>query len=296
MTRLSHIQYAVPQTLHARLDIATAIRALAAADNQCFERSVTLVKVQRDFDLIAEIVRDTWQILAKSGYDPNEPRVPAGNPDGGQWTEEGGGTQSGGSGEVLSDATPEDNWVPGAQYAANDSPRIGHNHGPPLEDPPEIPPELPATKQAINTFLKAAAYWLEEAGLAEEPVGDFILALQAAGWLSNYLPYVYAYLDPPKTLEELQQDALSPAPGYNIHHIVEQTSAMQDGYPRSMIDDPDNLVRIPTLTHWQITTWFQTANPNYNDFAPRDYLRGKSWDERRRVGLDALIRFGVLTP
>jgi hypothetical protein len=28
----------------------------------------------------------------RSGYDPNQPRVPAGNPDGGQWTSSGGGS------------------------------------------------------------------------------------------------------------------------------------------------------------------------------------------------------------
>lgn len=30
--------------------------------------------------------------LAKAGFDPEEPRVPAGNPDGGEWTSEGGDT------------------------------------------------------------------------------------------------------------------------------------------------------------------------------------------------------------
>jgi hypothetical protein len=51
-------------------------------------------------------------------------------------------------------------------------------------------------------------------------------------------------------LEELQQDALSPQVGNNIHHIVEQTSAAQDGFAWSMIDAPENRVRIPTLVHW----------------------------------------------
>ena len=56
--------------------------------------------------------------LHPSHYDPNQPRVPAGNPDGGQWTDSGG---SGGGGRndprVLSDATPDNDWKPGAQYA-----------------------------------------------------------------------------------------------------------------------------------------------------------------------------------
>jgi hypothetical protein len=61
----------------------------------------------------------------KAGFNPNQPRVPAGNPDGGQWTLIGGGGSSRvrladasnvpGSG-VMSDATP-DPIIPGAQYA-----------------------------------------------------------------------------------------------------------------------------------------------------------------------------------
>jgi hypothetical protein len=97
-------------------------------------------------------------------------------------------------------------------------------------------------------------------------------------------------------LEELQQDALTPKVGYNIHHIVEQTSAAQDGFPQSMIDAPENLVRISTFVHWEINAWYSTPNDEFGGLSPRDYLRGKSWDERVRVGEMALVRFGVLAP
>ena len=132
--------------------------------------------------------------------------------------------------------------------------------------------------------------------MASEPAGEFILALEAADWLSSYLPYVYSYLDPPKTLEELQQAALNPAVGYNIHHIVEQTPAAQDGFPWSLIDGPDNLVLIPTLKHWLISAWYNTKNLEFENQSPREYLRGKSWEERTQVGKQALIDFGVLAP
>jgi hypothetical protein len=53
----------------------------------------------------------------------------------------------------------------------------------------------------INDFLKAAAKWLGSAGLRRVleigleatiggPVGDFLLAMEAAYWLSGYLPYI----------------------------------------------------------------------------------------------------------
>jgi hypothetical protein len=53
----------------------------------------------------------------RGGFNPNQPRVPAGNPDGGQWTSEGGGGGLNDS-RVISDAMPPNDWVPGAQYAA----------------------------------------------------------------------------------------------------------------------------------------------------------------------------------
>lgn len=62
-----------------------------------------------------------------SHYNPNQPRVPAGHPDGGQWTSAGGTTGSGTS-QVLSDVTPGNDWKPGAQYANNS--RRGRGSGP----------------------------------------------------------------------------------------------------------------------------------------------------------------------
>jgi hypothetical protein len=65
-------------------------------------------------------------------FNPNQPRVPAGNPDGGQWTDAGGGTGFGsgrtrladaGGGndpQVMSDATPDNYWKPGARLAQDD--------------------------------------------------------------------------------------------------------------------------------------------------------------------------------
>lgn len=65
----------------------------------------------------------------KANFNPSQPRVPKGNPDGGQWTAEGGGGDSG-SGDsgrsggvrdsrILSDANPDNEWRSGAQYASN---------------------------------------------------------------------------------------------------------------------------------------------------------------------------------
>ena len=45
------------------------------------------------------------------------------------------------------------------------------------QEPPEVPAEQPASRQAITTFLKAAAYFLAGLALASEPAGDFISCL-----------------------------------------------------------------------------------------------------------------------
>ena len=63
-----------------------------------------------------------------SHYDPNQPRVPAGHPDGGQWTRVGGASAS--NREVASDAIPDNEWILGAQYATG---RGGRGPRPPME-------------------------------------------------------------------------------------------------------------------------------------------------------------------
>jgi hypothetical protein len=208
----------------------------------------------------------------KYGYNPSQPRVPAGSREGGQWT-------SGGVGQASSGARSVE---PG---------RIRLVGEPPINDPPpEIPKKSPPTTQERNAIARAVATYLSRYG------GTFGKLAAGAYWLYGEYPRIKAYLDSPKTLEELQQAVSSPQKGYDIHHIVEQTSAEQDGFPRSQIDATDNLVRIPTYKHWEVSAWSQTRNQDFDNLSPRDHLRGKSWDERRRVGLGALMKFGVLKP
>ena len=107
-------------------------------------------------------------------------------------------------------------------------------------------------------------------------------------------PYVTAYFDDPKILEELQNAAKTPENGYDIHHIVEQATGAPDGSEAGRIDSPDNLARIQTMSHWELNGRYDKANPNYGGLTPREYAKGKSWEERRRVGLDGLQTVGVL--
>src|SRR5262245_15386450 len=51
-------------------------------------------------------------LRAKAGYNPDQPRVPAGSPQGGQWTSGDGGGRN--DPRIISDATPINDWKPGA--------------------------------------------------------------------------------------------------------------------------------------------------------------------------------------
>jgi hypothetical protein len=286
-------------------------------------------------------------------YNPDQPRVPAGHPDGGQWTRVGAG-----AGEnhprVMSDATPDDLWRAGGQYASSQRRgtvpvRIGerwveiesgqvnrlveaqaraHNaiarvraldpswrprpsayesveglirayeseaeqaqarlrEFAGIEPWPIIPRQRPTTAQDRNEVAREIARWLVKHR------GHIV---EGVSWLLEYEHSIEAYLDPPKTLEELQQALATPKKGYDLHHIVEQTSAEQDRLPDSMINGPGNLVRIPRFKHWEITGWYMTKNRAFQNLSPRDHLRGKDWEERTRVGLDALVQHGVLKP
>jgi hypothetical protein len=89
---------AVPQTLHTQLEIAEAIRTLAGPDEDELlrQRRAEIAAIRRDLDVLARGVRKLAEelpalVMAElqselKKYSPDQPRVPAGNRDGGRWT------------------------------------------------------------------------------------------------------------------------------------------------------------------------------------------------------------------
>ena len=101
---LPHSESAVPRTLHTQLEIAKAMRTLLAPDDDDLLRrrraEIAAIRgeleaIKRDFqkageECLALVKAELRAALAKK-YNPDQPRVTAGNSDGGEWTDETGG-------------------------------------------------------------------------------------------------------------------------------------------------------------------------------------------------------------
>jgi hypothetical protein len=97
---LPHSESAVPRTLHAQLEIAEAIRTLMTPDDaeplrrrraELAAMRGELEAMKRDLHKAGEecqaLVKAELRAALAKKYNPDQPRVPAGNRDGGQWTD-----------------------------------------------------------------------------------------------------------------------------------------------------------------------------------------------------------------
>lgn len=245
-------------------------------------------------------------LALRANFDPNQPRVPRGSGrTSGRWRRvDGDGPHGSGREPLIID-------IPARRTPADEAPSrspktrrlrlpsVGTaTHGrPPHEPLPTIPRSGPESGRDRIRIVRRVAGFAARALLrgAGGPLGLLITVAEGVAWLHEYYPWIEAYFDPPTSLEELRRNALrGPAAGYDIHHIVERTPAENDGFPRSLFDGPNNRVRIPRLKHWEVNSWFETPNEEFEGLTPRQYVRGRSWDERFEVGLDALRNTGVL--
>lgn len=205
-------------------------------------------------------------LLRKARFRPDQPRVPAGNPRGGEWTRIPG-------------------WALGRSSEKVPVHLVSNRIVPP--DIPENPP--PSVKERNRVAVRLAKYLVA--------TNVTLAGARVARWVVVHArDQIVAYLEPARTLEDLISAAREARPGFQRHHIAEQGAAHADGYSAALINSPDNIVSIPTYRHWEITGWYARPNPEYGELSPREYLRGKSWEERRAVGLQALRDHGVLKP
>lgn len=175
------------------------------------------------------------------------------------------------------------------------------------DTPPEIPATQPPTTPQVNAVLRSLAMWLARALAAlgttyelDPEVAAVLAMIEAAAWLADYLPKIFSYLDAPQTLADLQNAATRRAPpGYEIHHIVEAQKNSADPQSNALrfpdrTDSRANLVRVPYWKHVEISSWYSAKNERYGGLTPRQYLRGKTWDEQYLIGLQILRDTGVL--
>jgi hypothetical protein len=292
------------------------------------EFAAGIAAVRRDLRAMQDALNEVRAELARwraldAKYSPTQPRVPAGDPRGGQWTDRNGGRGIGqvigqdaaqgdpasltqpmgnvdigdvsGSSELgdLFNIRPADNRIDGVQLAGD----LPENPKAPLNDPPpKIPQEEPATREGRMGFVRGAAQWVARNISRYAPAVDvFFGALDQVEKIKALTDAIKSANDPAKTLEELQEPIGTDSQGgYHDHHIVGQHAQNREQFGDSRIDSRENKVRIPVLKHIDISAWYSKGNDDFGGLSPRDYLRGKDWDEQMRVGLDRLREHKVL--
>ena len=166
------------------------------------QRVLTMLRAEVD-EMKAARAR---QRLEEAKYSPSQPRVPAGDPRGGQWTDRSGGQSQdqsqaiglaqpmgnvdigdvSGSSELggLFQITPAEPGVDGVQLAGDIPEGVGKDQGVPSGDAPEIPQERPNTSSQRTGYLRAAVNWLaRNSGLAGE---IYVGAMNNVEWLKDY--------------------------------------------------------------------------------------------------------------
>jgi hypothetical protein len=210
-------------------------------------------------------------------------------------------------------------------------PRVGERPNPgwfaakPV-DPNASLPAVPAQRSLVREFLRQARADARALlkGAAKEAVAGGRLALWAIPDLKLLVETLVETLDStplnegeqqvldqlraarnlPKTLEELQQRQSENVLGYQRHHIVEQNpdnvaksplAAAIEKFGRAALDDPSNIVWAPTLTHEQITGYYNALErSDQPGVLHRDVVDQLDFAAQRAAGLDALRKFGVL--
>jgi hypothetical protein len=120
---------AVPRLPHVQLEIAKAIRTLIQPnENEFFRRKRAEIaalrgdleqfrfEIRKAFDAAAVLAEAELRAALAIKYNPDQPRVPAGNRDGGQWTS--GNDGDGGASRALPTSPPA---TPQVRYAALDT-------------------------------------------------------------------------------------------------------------------------------------------------------------------------------
>jgi len=153
--------------------------------------------------------------------------------------------------------------------------------------------------------LGRAALWTDPAlKVAVEAALQIMTSDELNRGEQQAIEQVRASVDPPKSLEELQQDPTQNALGYEQHHIVEQNpdnvtkSPMEiaiEKFGWDVIGDPGNIVWVPRLKHELVTAYYNSKAPgDPQGRLYRQVVNALDYQGQRAAGLAALRMFGVL--
>jgi len=223
-------------------------------------------------DWLVKAQRAAWAKIAPPFDSEKHPRWPRGQWDGGRF-------------RPVNDDTAHQS------EAIEQPPGLGHNNGPPLEDPPEIPPEPPANPKARNALLRKLAQWLQRVGplvVKNARVRGLIKAFREIMWIAEQWDKLQAHMYPPRDLKDLQDAVDKPTPGTEVHHIVETqynsnaSDANSKRFGDGRLGSRENKVRIPYWKHRDVSDWYSRPNEEFGWRTPREYMRGKAGTNNTR--------------
>ncbi len=241
------------------------------------------------------------KLFDPAGWDPEQhPRWPSGDSDGGRFRP---------ADDDASDVVPRHPWL--LHVSDETGPGIGRDGGPPLDEEgkPKLPSDRPATTRDLNARGKVMTNRLGpqvRGGVKSkaQALAEFAQESGASDWLGTQVGRFLSQFDDPKPLADLVAAEKNNDPprkfGYETHHIVEVHRNSDDPLANSNSFSPDELesdankVRIPYYAHRDISQFYSTPNDKYGGLSPREYLRGKSWDEQYQFGLNVMRDYGVL--
>ncbi len=203
---------AVPRDWHVHQDIAKAIQTLfAQIREQEARQPLQPAAALRERELLKLIARDIPREFApilqaelrKSGYNPNEPRVPAGSAHGGEWTsgggsqggagavpargpqyaQEGTGTRkdaSGRKGPILSRDIPADDPKHPVPFVDSNGNPITDDQGNQLVRPADLPPETYIREGRLSTLGAVIAGWKQIEESEPAPLAGVLGAIYMA--------------------------------------------------------------------------------------------------------------------
>ena len=90
------------------------------------------------------------------------------------------------------------------------------------------------------------------------------------------------------TFEKLKQSMGSAGAGMEWHHIVEQCQIDRSGFPVSWVQNSNNVIRITSEIHIQVTRYYNSVQDFTDGMQFRDWLTSMSFVEQYKWGIRIL--------